>query len=130
MNKVLWKCIKKISHKLSQNPNITQDSWVRYFRTLLNIQPENSNSHSDYIEGFLKVIEEISKDDGPLDHNINIEELQSVLQMANIGKAAVLDLINNQMLKFGGDTLHCTILYLFKTILKSEQYPNFWKKAL
>ena len=46
------------------------------------------------------------------------------------GKSTGPDLINNEMLKYGGDLLHEGILHLFNVTLKSGEYPKAWKSSI
>jgi hypothetical protein len=127
--KLFWKCIKKItSKKIAQNPNITPQDWITYFKNLLNIKSTN-NKYSDYIDNSLEVIEK-QNSDGPLDHCFDIKELESVFKCIKSGKSAGPDLVTNEMIKFGGNTLHLAVIHLFNIILKSGQYPESWKCSI
>ena len=63
-------------------------------------------------------------------HEINITEIKNTLKKAKIGKSAGPDMISNEMLKFGGDTLHLAINHLFNIIMCSGKYPEKWKLSL
>ena len=57
-------------------------------------------------------------------------ELSIHLQKAKNGKSTGPDLINNEMLKYGGDLLHEGILHLLNVILQSGEYPKAWKSSI
>ena len=56
-------------------------------------------------------------------------ELDKALQKSKNGKSAGPDLICNEMLKYGGESLHLAILALFNSILRDGKYPDKWKDS-
>ena len=99
-----WAAVKKItktSH--TEKTNISPSSWTDYFRDLLNIKynANPSNDYADYVENCLHTIEKYASE-GSLDHQITMGELSIHLQKDKNGKSTGPDLINNEMLKYGG----------------------------
>ena len=86
--------------------------------------------YAEYIDNSINIIDKQIKGNGPLDHDINLKEVQSVLNKAKCGKSAGPDLVTNEMLKFGGNTLHVAIVHLFNIIIKCGEYPEKWKTSI
>lgn len=126
--KKFWKIVKKL---INPHQNIGQsihpNSWVAYFRKLLNVNCDRKTPFLDYINSSLPKIEKEAPCDGPLDFGISLKELKNALKSTKNNKAPGPDRIRNEMLKDGDTTFLNTLLYIFNVILKSGKYPNDWK---
>ena len=127
-----WAAVKKITKKTpNEKPNISPEAWTDYFKDLLNVKYSGTSDegHLNYVENCLPLIETLAEEDC-LDHTIQLGELNISLKKAQNGKSTGPDLINNEMLKHGGDLLHQGLLHLFNVILTSGKYPEVWKSSI
>ncbi len=126
--KAFWKTVKKIiCPQLQPSNDISAQNWVDYFKKLLNIKLENKSQFLDYVKYSLPQIEKQALSPGPVDYEISIKEFDKVLNSAKNGKATGPDKINNEMLKYLGQTARKCLLYVFNQILQSGNYPKCWK---
>ena len=125
--KSFWKTIKSFTKKQVDHSNISPRSWMDYFKGLFNVKSTNiDTAFLDYVQSALPTLDNISQT-GPLDYEISFKELEMSNKKLKNGKSAGPDGIINEMVKFGGSTLHRTLLSLFSRIMSEGQYPTAWK---
>ena len=126
--KVFWKIVKKlISPQQMTGLTVSPNSWVAYFKSLLNINSDKKYPFLDYINSSLPMIENEVDGKGPLDFEITMKELNDTLLTVKNNKSPGPDRIKNEMIKDGDLSFRQTMLYIFNAILKSGRYPNDWK---
>ena len=64
-----------------------------------------------------------------LDVPMRMEELETAMGQLRQGKAAGIDGIPTQILKYGGEQLNKSILLLFNAIMDTEQWPDIWSQG-
>ena len=94
----------------------------------MKIDNKREGSFTEYVEASLPTLESLAKE-GDLGYTITPNELDKALQKYKNGKSAGPDLICNEMLKYGGESLHLAILALFNSILRDGKYPDKWKDS-
>jgi hypothetical protein len=143
----LWKFIK--SHKNSGNnmhtikcdgrlyssPSELREVWSRHYNTLLNEQPseaqEYDNTFSTHITDEINQIKETMSSSH--DHTGVVQSAFSVSEVANVckslpnRKAAGIDNIAYEGLKYGGFALYEKLSYLFNAIIKHVHVPKSLK---
>lgn len=128
--KGFWKSVKKLinPHQIT-GVTISPDSWVSYFKKLLNLNQNTKSPFLDYVESSLPSIEKEANDVGPLDFEITIDELNNTLKTLKNNKSPGPDKIRNEMFKDGDLVFQQTLLHVFNVILKSGKYPFAWKTS-
>jgi hypothetical protein len=66
----------------------------------------------------------------PLDAPFVGEEVRRALHKLKLHKAAGLDAVKNELLKFGGEAMADTLLALFNWLRVTESFPRDWGKAV
>ena len=66
----------------------------------------------------------------PLDGNFTKEEIKSAITRLKLGKASGADLVTNDMLKIGGDTMLKLLSRLFQWLNEAEVVPEQWCHAI
>ena len=61
---------------------------------------------------------------------ITIEEVQKIVKLLKNGKAAGVDGIVNEILRFGGDNMNQVLWQLCKTIFDNEMVPYEWLEVI
>ena len=64
-----------------------------------------------------------------LDFQITEREIRKTVQTLKNGKSVGLDLIQNEMIKYGIDNLLTPLAKLFNLVLSSSHYPSAWAKG-
>ena len=67
---------------------------------------------------------------GELDRDITLEEVKEVVKELAIGKAAGVDGIVNELLKYGGDKMWKSIWYLCNMCFEKEKIPEEWMEGM
>ena len=118
--KLFWSTINKMNNwgKMKTDPtdNITPQTWIRYFETLLN----DKNAKSPVIDRGSSTFEPI------LDCIISIKELREALINHKGGKAPGPDEILGEYLKIFGQMFEYTLLKLVNLIFCEHIYPCKW----
>ena len=92
----------------------------RTFGNALRKSPQRENSFSEYVESSLPIIEELASE-GALDYSVTLKELQMALLKSKNGKSAGPDLIGNEMIKYGGEHLHRSLLKDTLWVLRRDE---------
>ncbi len=130
--KTFWKSIKDIiSTKRGSTSSINSGEWVAYFDKLLNGKCANyDEDFENYVKCSLPTIENASDQNGPLDFPIEAAEIRESIKKLKKGKAAGKDMIINEILKAGQESLITPLCHLFNLILTSGQYPKTWTSSI
>ncbi|MEW8546047.1 MAG: reverse transcriptase family protein [Candidatus Thiodiazotropha sp.] len=145
--RLFWKLTKKFKHNNSySNIQLVQDGKVltsldmvlNAFETFYSdIYTEKSNPEFD--ENYKQQIEakyidfvcqSFNNFQELLDTDISEHELGSILTNLKKLKAPGWDLIQNEHILYGGNTLRLILLKLYNSIMKLEMVPESWKKGL
>jgi exonuclease III len=131
--KLFWKTIRSFTKTRAEMPNITSNQWVSHFEHLLNVQSTDDSavdsSFLNYVENSLPILErEMSQ--GLLDYEINDKELETAIRKLKNNKSMGPDNISNEMLKYGGRSLHLALKHLFNQIIRCASYPQNWKYSI
>ena len=112
--KYFWNMLKRISPSRNiATGGIPPETFADYFKTIL-----TSKNPLD--------IPEDSKDIGPLDYNISLEELKKASTILKPGKALGIDNISNEMIQSLLDCYPEIILLLFNSILELNEIIPEW----
>ena len=126
-----WKTVKKItSTRPAVSGQIGPQTWVHYFKDLLNVKSDRNSQFLEYIKHSLKVVENNLGQEGPIDNIITMAELEKVLKGVKNKKSPGPDMITNEMLKAGDGHFRQAMLFVFNAILKSGKYPTVWQNSL
>ena len=116
--KDFWKLLDKLSQKKPNISNyIKHDTLSSHFRSLLNTKGQ-VNLPPD------------SKERGPLDGTITLEELEIAAAILKPGKALGIDSVSNEMISCLLQNYPQIILKLFNTILNSNEIVPEWLVAI
>lgn len=103
-----------------------KERWVEYFRELLGVEGQiNRLADSDIRESTQKG----SRRDGE-NEEIRAEEVIKAIQRLKIGKAAGIDKIKPEMIKFIGEDGIEMLRYLFNKIWKETKIPQEWEVGI
>ena len=65
-----------------------------------------------------------------LDRKIEVTEVKKIIMKSKCKKACGFDLISNEMLKVGVDSLLEPITNLFNLIINTDKYPAAWSTGI
>ena len=127
-----WKFINKFRKKQIEQPEIGCDEFTTYFKSLA-----SDESASEFDKNFEnKLLQKYKNFDHTvvhvqaLDQQISEEEIKRILQELPNNKAVGPDLISNEMLKYGKNTLLAPLTKLFNLALKHSTFPRQWCSGL
>ena len=108
--------------------SIDADSWVKHFKALHSSLDSSFEKHMKEIDNLVHYKEENSIFN-ELDYKITTKEISSSISSLKFGKAKGLDLISNEMLKFGQTQLLPCLLQLFNLSFSNGIYPEKWAEG-
>ena len=146
-----WKLLKAVASRNRKNraekPTIDEKgnevqgdeikkTWKKAFEKLG--KKTNNNNHEFDNENEKQVreaVEKISEEcadrgEDELNEPIRFEEVRKTINRLKNGKAAGIDEIVNEIIKFGGDPVHTVIWQLIRTCFESERIPQDWMKGI
>lgn len=119
-----WKELRDLRNSDQDNTTpveITEETWVDHFKTLLQDNTETSYENSEPY---------ISKSTDALDTEITKNEIETHINKLKTKKSPGIDGILNEMIKSGRYILVPIIKTLFNKILISGTFPQIWNKGL
>lgn len=123
--KRIWNMLrnrKKPVNEYVHTKSITTETWESYFRTLYtNTKSRETEQLDSDTEG---------KEDKSTLEQIPKEKIKLTIGTLKNRKAPGLDNINNELLKYGGDTLVDEIHTLFNKIYEKMELPEQWKQSI
>ena len=131
--RTFWRGIKDLlnNNQEQNDPLISVKQWYTYFQTLLNSKSEDTNPQfSEYINTALPILEQLCKDNGPLDDIITKNEIEKQIRTLKLCKSAGIDRISNEMLKYGKDILLAPLAKIFNQTLEKGIFPQSWKLSV
>jgi hypothetical protein len=118
--KLFWSTINKMNNwgkkKIDPAENISPETWISHFETLLN----DKNANPLDIQRGPGTFEPI------LDSRISIKELRDALGNIKVGKAPGPDEILGEYLKIFGQTFEHILFKLVNSIFSEHIYPSKW----
>ena len=126
----LIKSIRNNSHDIGVKDDtdaIRPQEWLDHFSGLLSAQPEQTEAQKirdSFVEN------NIHSCDPVFNQSFTKIDLKNAICRLKNNKSSSFDLICNEMLKIGIDTLSEPLLLLFNTIHESGIYPSQWKKDI
>ena len=124
--KDFWNTVHKASfRKRKQKGNISLDMWYQHFKSLLEVDLENSNSPNTSNDD---LIDDETSD--YLDRPISKEEILLALRKLKSGKAAGPDEIIGEMLRNSNELVINFFLKLFNTLFEKSIFPNAWTGSI
>ena len=116
----------EIAHGKSKEINdIPADKWFHHFKMLMH------KGNIDLNESQHKIMDFVENDKNwtifnELNYRINSEEITKAIKALKKGKACAADLISNEMLKAGGDTMLPVLNKLFNLVFTFGMFPTLW----
>lgn len=118
-SRAFWPIVRQVMNRRSTNCSITLEEWKTYFQNLF-----RSPRTSDLVEAsFVVQHEEL---DGP----IREEEVKWALAKLRHRKAAGVDDIPGDYLKFAGGHISTFLVSLFNDLYDKQYFPQDWCKSL
>ena len=119
--KLFWSTIKEMNNwgkeKTDPTDDISTESWIKYFKNLLNDSRKASTDGAHSGPGTFEPV---------LDSRIKLKELQDALGSLKSGKAPGPDEILGEYLKLFGQTFEDILLRLVNVIFIEQIYPTQW----
>ena len=117
--KQFWKLLDRISPKTvtAKTGNVSNEAWLTHFHSLF--KTDNASG-----------LPENRSDTGPLDHEINMDELIKASDILKGGKAPGLDNINNEMIQLSLQYHPHIFLVMFNKILRCGGDIPSWEISL
>ena len=146
-SKTYWKHVRKMRGRKSTLPQVMRweeriveeeeerlEVWAKAYEKL-GLKSDSPTFNAD----FKSEVEEQVKKAGEsmsfqeytpeLDRPIEFEEIRKALKELQNGKAAGVDEVKPEMLKYGGVRMVSILFHLFSAIWETEQVPKTWKKG-
>ncbi len=126
--KTFWRNVRDIIKPDTRSDDtITPGEWRMHFEHILNTRTEkNDKQFDDFVTHSLPLLADISVPNPMLNTEITESEVINALNKLRPGKSPGLDLITNEMLKAGPDTIAEPLCHIFNTILKRGDNPKTW----
>ena len=114
--KLFWKLLDKLQHNSDDiiKNNISGDKWEKHFKSVLQSKITTAKYPPD------------SREVGPLDYNIELEEMLKASYILKCNKATGYDSLSNEMIKCLLDINPRILLKLFNCILNKNPTINKW----
>ena len=121
--KIATSIIIKQSNKGDTSQDVSLDTWIQHFKSLLNM---------DYADNFLRndIFNCFGLNNSPLNGSITIDEIRKSINSLKNVKSSGPDGISNKMLKISSQFFIEEFVVLFYFILKSGVYPDAWRDDL
>ena len=142
-----WNTWKEMDENIEQtnfSDNVHGEVWQNYYQKLYT-KPKNLKDSlpvdlGGTFENFLKQNKvnipeskrvKLTNDcEKVLNKDIDSKELLNIVKRLKSKKAVAVDLISNEMIKFGTSTFKNALIKLFNLILKSNHIPKGWSQGL
>eukprot|EP00745_Piridium_sociabile_P043608 TRINITY_DN8944_c0_g1_i10.p1 TRINITY_DN8944_c0_g1~~TRINITY_DN8944_c0_g1_i10.p1 ORF type:complete len:1137 (-),score=123.12 TRINITY_DN8944_c0_g1_i10:208-3198(-) len=118
-----WNEIRKYKRKNVVTNNISEDDWIRHFKSVFNEGFVNDESP------FSDVMDDI-KYDSTLDGEISEREILKAIKKMKNGKAAGNDCVLAEMLKHSQQTILPFLLKYFNAMFSRGYFPLKWSEAI
>ena len=105
-------------------------TWVNYYENLFASPKIDSEMDSYRLREYVGNNKNTQLNTEILEKPLKEDEVVKMLKKLKLKKASGLDLISNEMLKYGFDHLKEVILKLFKLILATRPIPSKWELGL
>ena len=110
-------------------------TWRRAFENLGKKEEKEDRFDHEFETTKEEEMEEIERQntergEGELNEKIRFEEVRKVIRRLNNGKAAGIDEIVNEIIKYGGDPVYLVIWQLIKKCFETEKIPQDWMKGI
>jgi hypothetical protein len=125
--KTYWKLVEELSDKHKKCTNIEIEKLFNHYKTL-NTTVQTDNTHFNELQNEINQLEKI-KIFSQLDFSISQKEIRNAIKSLKNGKSAGHDLIKNEMIKYGQDSLIKPLHKIFNLVLNSGYYPHEWSKG-
>ena len=123
--KVYWKLVEELSDKYNMGSKIEIEKLFSHYKNINTIMQTDVNAH---LQDDINKLEQI-KSFSPLDYIISEKEIKNAIKVMKNGKSVGHDMIKNEMIKHGQDSLIRPLLKLFNLVLNSGYYPHEWSKG-
>lgn len=129
-----WNTLKSMPDVVEQKqiPPISQEKWLRHFKTLHDAPSNNKNESQQDIQSKLGQLENISNEPLPseLQAPITISEIICQSKLLKNRKASYSDLVRNEMIKTSCKYMPFIYEKLFNLIYDSGIFPSNWCMGL
>ena len=124
--KEYWKLFNSLKNYSFDSPEsqITNEEWVKHFKTL-NMVPDKLSNRLSEIENILKEEEKI-KYFNSLDFKIGENEISKAINALKCGKSAGLNGIMNEIIKISKEAIQPCLYKFFNSIFSTSIYPECW----
>ncbi len=119
------------------DPHEITSGWRDYFNRLYSptiddtFSVENKQSVENKVHRVLQTNNPgVYSDNCVVTHDLSMDELSTLIHKLPLGKAASLDCITYEHLKYGGYVLQQCLYYLFHQLLKQERVPDAFRDGL
>ncbi|VDI50926.1 Hypothetical predicted protein [Mytilus galloprovincialis] len=111
--------------------DIPHDNFVQFFKKLNKSDDNCSSFHKTIMEHFQQLKDNIDNDpsNNILDVDITTDEIIKSIKALKNGKSTAMDLVSNEMLKYGGQAILNPLTKLFNFILNIGQFPSKWNDS-
>ena len=125
----------KVNDKIYRHPVDILESWEEHFTNLYS----ETDASDQFDQTFKEEIERefvniVNESDNELDEIMHVpveeEEMKTLIRKATTGKAAGVDSITNEHIKYGGSILCEYLTHLFNGIISVEKVPTEMKRGL
>lgn len=126
LQRQVWKTIrnqKRETREFIESSKISAQQWTSYFTLLF----QNDECEEENGEGGRET--ELEEGNEPTMH-ITLTELEESLIKLRNRKSTGLDGINNELLKYGGESMRNELYSLLNKILRDRKVPKEWKTAI
>ncbi|MES9903946.1 MAG: reverse transcriptase family protein [Sedimenticola sp.] len=125
------------SSDIVTDPQAIASGWCDYFSKLYSptVDTNFSEQNKQFVETKVRNILQINNadvlsDNSVISYEVTVEELSNIIRTLPLGKAASLDRVTYEHLKYGGYRLHSCITELFQQLLIQERVPDSFRDGL
>ncbi len=121
-----WKEFNKLNKAAENESCIPDKTWYDYYQKLNTEMHKPTQAEMEKLQN----AEMSHSNQNHLDYEISIAEIKRHIRKLKNKKSPGLDLISNEMLKYGIELLAASLQKLFNFILTHGLYPDSWKKGM
>ena len=131
--KTFWNLINKLSHShICENNAIPHNEFINHFKKLSSEEKDSQSFHKKINNEFNDLKKQLETNDTLNEFNdkISPEEIINTIKSLKNGKSTAADMISNEMLKYGKETLVKPLQKIFNNVFESGSFPNVWNENL